>query len=888
MAAFSYQPQAHTHPFLLDSIFFPNVAVSNSPTTPNSTKLVSAASGFMDETGNCFNSNFHCFPQFQELDSDSTLHPAKFHESSCVDHSSKLVAHSDNDNEPSVTKKQSTDDSTVVDKLESGEQVTQNVTLNDHRKRKSSRNGNSAQSKDPKEGKSKKQRKCNVENQKNNEKKESKGDNKKDQKKASDKEPPTGYIHVRARRGQATDSHSLAERVRREKISERMKVLQRLVPGCDKVTGKALMLDEIINYVQSLQNQVEFLSMKLASVNPMFYDFGVDLEALMVRPDQRVNSSNIAAGTLPCLQQCNPTEGSAFADTTTATFAPAPPNNYPLLDASLLLHQRPNLLFPHPHPHQFLKIDQTPMESRVTVAAINLEGRALQWHINWEKYRSRAQQGEVTWDAFVAALEKRFGDKAKIDAMTELLRLKQTCNVSDFHDKFEYWLGRLEMPENQEVSMFIEAVKPHIQQNTITKPMPFTTKQPPLKEPTKNTKLVRSADFDEKRAKGLCFWCDEKYTPGHKCGKRQLYIVELTEDDEEEQLLEEPQEESDDVVPRISVHALSGEVAKGYKAMRIIVYVGKGPLHILIDSGSTHNFLDVNTAKKLGCKIIKTGPMKISRALENSSECSLVQLNCIKVEGVPAADDGFLLASISASFEAVLPVEIEQLLTICVRPYKYPALQKDVIEAMTKEMLTAGIIQHSSSPFASLPIPVPDGAWKQITMEFVEGLPVSFGKSVIFVVVDKFTKYSHFMTLSHPYTALSVAQELLKLQEVSLHLSTAYHPQTDGQTEVVNRVLETYLRQNSLADRQFHKLAPRYYGPYKVLDKIGAVAYKLDLPSSAKINSVFHVSQLKKKLGFDNMVGSALPIPSDTPSLTPQAVLDRRFVKRRNVASTQV
>ncbi|OMO93749.1 hypothetical protein COLO4_16699 [Corchorus olitorius] len=211
MAAFSYQP--HTHPFLLDSIFFPNVTVSNSPTTPNSTKVsVSAASGFMDETANGFNSNFHCFPQFQELDSDSTLHPAKFHESSCVDHSSMLVAHSDNDNEnePSVTKKQSTDDSTVVDKLESGEQVTQNVTLTDHRKRKTSRNGNSAQSK-----------------------------------------------------------------VRREKISERM-----------KVTGKALMLDEIINYVQSLQNQVEFLSMKLASVNPMFYDFGVDLEALMVRPDQ--------------------------------------------------------------------------------------------------------------------------------------------------------------------------------------------------------------------------------------------------------------------------------------------------------------------------------------------------------------------------------------------------------------------------------------------------------------------------------------------------------------------------------------------------------------------------------------------------------------------------
>ncbi|XP_047174068.1 transcription factor BHLH089-like isoform X4 [Vigna umbellata] len=69
--------------------------------------------------------------------------------------------------------------------------------------------------------------------------------------------PKQDYIHVRARRGQATDNHSLAERARREKISERMRILQDLVPGCNKVIGKALVLDEIINYIQSLQRQVE-------------------------------------------------------------------------------------------------------------------------------------------------------------------------------------------------------------------------------------------------------------------------------------------------------------------------------------------------------------------------------------------------------------------------------------------------------------------------------------------------------------------------------------------------------------------------------------------------------------------------------------------------------
>ncbi|KAK9733974.1 hypothetical protein RND81_04G105000 [Saponaria officinalis] len=120
-------------------------------------------------------------------------------------------------------------------------------------------NGDDSKAKRSKEGESKSK-------SKEEEKKEEDEEKEENQKMIS--EPFKDYIHVRARRGQATDSHSLAERVRREKIGERMKLLQDLVPGCNKVTGKALMLEEIINYVQSLQKQVEFLSMKLSDVNP--------------------------------------------------------------------------------------------------------------------------------------------------------------------------------------------------------------------------------------------------------------------------------------------------------------------------------------------------------------------------------------------------------------------------------------------------------------------------------------------------------------------------------------------------------------------------------------------------------------------------------------------
>ncbi|XP_033146354.1 transcription factor bHLH66 isoform X2 [Brassica rapa] len=72
--------------------------------------------------------------------------------------------------------------------------------------------------------------------------------------------PSHSRTKVRARRGQATDPHSIAERLRRERIAERMKALQELVPNGNK-TDKASMLDEIIDYVKFLQLQVKVLSM---------------------------------------------------------------------------------------------------------------------------------------------------------------------------------------------------------------------------------------------------------------------------------------------------------------------------------------------------------------------------------------------------------------------------------------------------------------------------------------------------------------------------------------------------------------------------------------------------------------------------------------------------
>ena len=96
-------------------------------------------------------------------------------------------------------------------------------------------------------------------------------------------------------------------------------------------------------------------------------------------------------------------------------------------------------------------------------------------------------------------------------------------------------------------------------------------------------------------------------------------------------------------------------------------------------------------------------------------------------------------------------------------------------------------------------------------------------------------------------------------------------------------------RQSPIALRRNLKLSSKYYGPFKILQKIGPAAYKLELPAEALIHPVFHVSMVKRAAKGVSVTGTLPQVTDDgTVKVAPQAILDRRMIKRGNSAITQV
>lgn len=134
--------------------------------------------------------------------------------------------------------------------------------------------------------------------------------------------------------------------------------------------------------------------------------------------------------------------------------------------------------------------------------------------------------------------------------------------------------------------------------------------------PTKNKSStpVKRLSWDEmqtQRAKGLCFNCDEKFVPGHRCAKPQLLLLDggfdIDEDDDEGE-------------PEISLHALTGWSSSG--TMRVVIQIRSFELICLIDSGSTHNFINEKVAESLKLLAEPTRPFNVKVANGDPLQCS--------------------------------------------------------------------------------------------------------------------------------------------------------------------------------------------------------------------------------------------------------------------------
>ncbi|GJX70053.1 putative reverse transcriptase domain-containing protein [Tanacetum coccineum] len=254
------------------------------------------------------------------------------------------------------------------------------------------------------------------------------------------------------------------------------------------------------------------------------------------------------------------------------------------------------------------------------------------------------------------------------------------------------------------------------------------------------------------------------------------------------------------------------------------------------------------------------------------------------------------------------------------RLYWWPNIKAEIATYVSK-CLTCAKVKVEYQKLSSLLVQpeIPQWKWENITMDFVSKLPKTVtDQDTIWVIVDRLTKSTHFLSMReddilekltrqylkevvsrHEVPVLIISdrdgrftshfwKSLNKALSTQLDTSTAYHPYTDGQSERTIQTLEDMLRACVLEfgkgwDRHLPfqigdkvmlkvspwkgvirfgkqgKLNPRYIGPFKIIDKVGTVAYRLELPEQLSIvHSTFHVSNLKKCL-----VDEPLAIPLD-------------------------
>ncbi|GAU26218.1 hypothetical protein TSUD_354400 [Trifolium subterraneum] len=286
-----------------------------------------------------------------------------------------------------------------------------------------------------------------------------------------------------------------------------------------------------------------------------------------------------------------------------------------------------------PHNHDPPPIPATSIKLDIP----RFDGEALTW------FQWMHQNGQIlTWTTFLHALEIRFAPSQYADPKGALFKLSQTTTVKEYQTQFEslrtalpafprHAISLAKLQEEKFADRFPASNKPPA-------PLSASSSSPSFKPtmsvvPPKSSPAIKRLSPDElqaRREKGLCYNCDEKYQRGHRCKRLfHLLIVEPDEPSDEASLFQlegnnsDPTNEVDtplelgvDVDPaQISLHALMGHSIP--QTLRVMGRIHQTPVAVLIDSGSTHNFLQDRVARQLG---LQTEPAHSFRVLVGNDE----------------------------------------------------------------------------------------------------------------------------------------------------------------------------------------------------------------------------------------------------------------------------
>nr|GEY29336.1 putative reverse transcriptase domain-containing protein [Tanacetum cinerariifolium] len=180
--------------------------------------------------------------------------------------------------------------------------------------------------------------------------------------------------------------------------------------------------------------------------------------------------------------------------------------------------------------------------------------------------------------------------------------------------------------------------------------------------------------------------------------------------------------------------------------------------------------------------------------------------------------------------------------------YRWPGMKRGIAEYVSKCLTCSKIKTEHQKPSGLLQQPeIPEWKWEKITMDLVTKLPKSSsGHDAIWVVVDRLTKSAHFLPIREDYKTEKLAR--IYINEIVARHGVPVSIISDS--DVGDRVLlKVSPWKGFVRFGKKGKLAPRYVGPFEIVERVRQVAYQLKLPQELScIHETFHVSNLKKCL----------------------------------------